>query len=152
MRTLVIGCGNADRGDDAAGLLVAERLRSMGIDARDHTGDGLALLESWSQADSVIIVDAVISGASVGAISVWDARTAPVARDLFRASSHAFGVAEAVELGRALDRLPASLTIYGIEARQFEPGAPPSLEVLAAVEEVASRIAKEVHSAGGHEC
>jgi hydrogenase maturation protease len=152
VRTLVIGCGNADRGDDAAGLLVAGRLQSLGIDAREHAGDGLALLESWSQAESVIIVDAVISGASEGAISVWDARTAPVARDVFRASSHAFGVAEAVELGRALGRLPPSLTIYGIEARQFELGSPPSLEVLAAVEEVASRIAKEVHSAGGHEC
>jgi hydrogenase maturation protease len=152
VRILVIGCGNADRGDDAAGLLVAGRLRSMGIDARDHAGDGLALLESWSQAQSVIIVDAVISGASVGAISVWDARTAPVARDVFRASTHAFGVAEAVELGRALGRLPASLTIYGIEARRFEPGAPPSPEVIAAVEEVASRITKEVNRAGGRQC
>jgi hypothetical protein len=53
-------------------------------------------------------------------------------------------VAEAVELGRALGRLPPSLRIYGIEAGQFELGSPPSREVLAAVEELARRIAQEV--------
>jgi hydrogenase maturation protease len=141
---LIIGCGNADRGDDAAGLLVARRLRSLGIEAQEHGGEGLRLLESWSAAESVIIVDAVISGARVGAISVWDARTAPVARDIFRASTHAFGLAEAVELGRALGRLPPALRIYGIEAGQFEPGSSPSPEVLAAVEELARRIAKDL--------
>lgn len=144
MHPLIIGCGNADRGDDAAGLLVARRLRSLGIEAQERGGEGLRLLESWSGAESVIIVDAVISGAAAGAISVWDARTAPVARDIFRASTHAFGVAEAVELGRVLGRLPPSLRIYGIEAGQFEPGSPPSPEVLAAVEELARRIAEEL--------
>jgi hydrogenase maturation protease len=142
VRHLILGCGNADRGDDAAGLLVVQRLRSWGIEAAEHHGEGLALLESWSGAECVILVDAVISGAAAGSISVWDARTAPLSRDAFRASSHAFGVAEAVELGRALGRLPPSLKIYGIEAAQLEPGSPPSPEVLAAVEEVARRIAR----------
>ncbi|MGA2327140.1 MAG: hydrogenase maturation protease [Bryobacteraceae bacterium] len=144
VRYLIIGCGNPDRGDDAAGLLVARRLRSLGIEALERGGEGLDLLESWSGAESVIIVDAVISGASVGSISVWDAQTAPVARAVFRASTHAFGVAEAVELGRALAQLPPSLRIYGIEAGQFELGSPPSPEVLAAVEELARRIAEEL--------
>jgi hydrogenase maturation protease len=144
VQPLIVCCGNADRGDDAAGPLVARRLRSLGIEAQERGGEGLDLLESWSGAESVIIVDAVISGAGVGAISVWDARTAPVARDVFRASTHAFGVAEAVELGRALGRLPPSLRIYGIEAGQFELGSPPSREVLAAVEELARRIAQVV--------
>jgi hydrogenase maturation protease len=116
----------------------------LGIEAQEHGGEGLRLLESWSAAESVIIVDAVISGARVGAISVWDARTAPVARDIFRASTHAFGPAEAVELGRALGRLPPALRIYGIEAGQFEPGSSPSPEVLAAVEELARRIAEDL--------
>lgn len=144
MPVLVICCGNAECGDDAAGLLVARRLRSLGIEAEEHSGEGLALLESWRGADCVILVDAVVSGAPAGAISIWDARTVPVSRDAFRASTHAFGVAEAVELGRVLKQLPSSLKIYGIEATQFEPGSPPSPEVLAAIEEAACRIAQEV--------
>ena len=146
MPCLIVACGNPDRGDDAAGPLVADRLRSLGIPAEKRTGEGLDLLESWSGAESVIIVDAVVTGAPAGTISVWDAHRAPVVRDVFRASTHAFGVAEAVDLGRALGRLPKSLTIYGIEAAQFEQGSPPSPPVLAAVEQLAFRIAQSLEA------
>jgi hydrogenase maturation protease len=141
---LIVGCGNRDRGDDAAGLLVVERLRSMGIAAQGHSGEGLALMEIWSAAESVWLIDAVVTGAAPGVISVWDARTAPVSRDAFCTSTHSFGVGEAVELARTLGRLPASLRIYGIEARNFEQGSRPAPEVLAAVDELAHRIAKEL--------
>ncbi len=144
VQLLIVGCGNRERGDDAAGLLVVERLRVLGIAAEEYSGEGLALIESWSRAESVILIDAVVTGAAPGTISVWDARTAPVSRDAFRASTHSFGVAEAVELARALGRLPGSLTIYGIEGRNFERGSPPAPEVLAAVEELAFRIAEEL--------
>jgi hydrogenase maturation protease len=140
VRTVVIGCGNLDRGDDAAGLLVAARLRESGIPAIDHRGDLLALLDSWEGAFRAIIVDTVVTGAVPGSISVWDAHTAPLASDSFRGSTHAFGVAEAVRMGRALDRLPPSLWIFGIEGAQFEPGTGPSLAVAQAVEEVVKRI------------
>ena len=41
---------------------------------------------------------------------------------LFRTSTHLLGVAEAVELGRELDRLPQRLTVYGIEGERFDVG------------------------------
>jgi len=145
--TLIIGCGNADRGDDAAGLLVARRLRAMGVEAQEHSGEALALIESWRETNErpdVILVDAVVTGAAPGAVIVWDARQAPVVGDYFRCSTHAFGVAGAIELARILDLLPPSLLIYGIEAGQFGIGSEPSAEVLRAIEEVAGRIAVEV--------
>jgi hydrogenase maturation protease len=141
---LVIALGNADRGDDAAGLLVVRRLRQLGIDAREHTGDGLSLLESWSGAGHVILIDTVLTGAPAGPIARFDGRDARVVRDALRASTHAFGVAEALELGRVLGRLPESVTIYGIEGKQFDPGSRPSEEVLAAVETLAARISAEL--------
>lgn len=144
MVLLVIGCGNAGRGDDAAGLLAARRLRELGVDAREQTGEALALIDAWTGAERVILIDAVVTGSAPGTISSWDAATAPVVRDAFRTSSHAFGVAEAVELARALDRLPPSLTIYGIEARSFGTGEPASAKVVEAAESLAGRIAKEI--------
>lgn len=147
MGTLIIGCGNPDRGDDAAGLLVARRLRAMGVDAQEQSGEALALMESWRTAgeddQEVILVDAVVTGAAPGTITIWDARTAPVVGDFFRCSTHAFGVAEAVKLARILDLLPPNLLIYGIEAKRFDVGSEPTAEVLAAVEQVAGRIALE---------
>lgn len=141
---MIIGVGNPDRGDDAAGRLAARRLSSLGLDAVEHSGEGTALLEAWSGAGRVILIDAVVTGAPPGTITVWDARNVPLPRQAFRGSTHAFGVAEAVELGRALDRLPASLTIYGIEAQQFQPGAGLSPVVSEAVAQLAERIAEEV--------
>jgi hydrogenase maturation protease len=141
---LIIALGNLDRGDDAAGLLVARRLRELGIGAREHTGEGLALLESWSGAAHVILIDTVLTGAPAGTIARFDGREARVVRDKLRASTHAFGVAEALELGRVLGRLPESVTIYGIEGEQFDPGSRPSEAVLAAVEMLAMRISTEL--------
>ncbi len=146
MKVSIIGCGNPDRGDDAAGLLVARRLRELGIEAREHSGETLGLLEAWDGADRVILVDAVCTGSAAGAVSVWEGDSAPVAGEPFRCSTHGVGIAEAIALGRVLDRLPPQLRIYGIEGRQFGRGAKPSPEVAAAVEAVAHAIAAEVRS------
>ena len=152
MGTLVIGCGNADRGDDAAGLLVARRLREMGVEAQEQSGEALALMESWRGAGEdveVVLIDAVVTGAPVGTITVWDAREAPVIGDFLRCSTHAFGVAEAIQLARVVDLLPPRMLIYGIDAGRFDFGAPPSVEVAWAIEEVAERIRQHVGAVAG---
>lgn len=140
---LVIGVGHPDCGDDAAGPLVARRLRALGVRAIESPGAGAALVHAWEGEPEVIVVDATSTGAPPGAIQVWDAASTPLARENFRCSTHGMGVAEAVELARVLGRLPARLRIYGIEGRRFEPGSRPSDEVLAAVEEAAQRILEE---------
>jgi hydrogenase maturation protease len=147
MPVRIIGCGNIDRGDDGAGLLVARRLREMGTGTQEQSGEALSLIESWAGAEAVIVVDAVVSGKAPGEITVWDARAHPVPSGLWRGSTHHFGLAEAVELARVLDRLPPCLWIYGIEGRRFEQGSCPSPEVARAIEEVAERIARGVTGA-----
>ncbi len=125
----------ADHGSDAAaGLLVARRLRKLGIQARELGGEALALLDAWSGRADVIIVDAVKSGAPPGTITNWDARTSRLPVGQFRCSTHALGVAEAIELARALDRLTRKLIVIGIEGIRFDRGEPPSAEVAEAVE------------------
>jgi len=140
-RTRIIGCGTEARGDDAAGLRVAQRLRALGIDAQEHTGDGLSLMETWQGSDAVILVDAVVTGGNPGEIRSWDGLEAPVVVDRHSGSSHFFGVAEAIKLARVLDRLPPRLTIYGIEAADFAFGSAPCPEVDAATERLALQLA-----------
>jgi hydrogenase maturation protease len=141
---LILGCGNPDRSDDAAGLLAARRLRELGVDARELSGETLALMEAWSGSAEVILIDAVASGAAPGTVTVWDAQATPLSPGRFRCSTHALGVAEAVELARVLDRLPPSLIIYGIEGGSFDPGGLVSSEVADAVERLAQEIAGQV--------
>jgi hydrogenase maturation protease len=134
---LIIGYGNLDRGDDAAGLLVARRLRERGVPAILHSGDGLALLDMWEVAD-VVMIDAM-AGAEEGSVRVFNADEIDGSAETFP-STHDFGLREAIALGRVLNRMPRRLTIYGIGGARFERGEGPSSEVLAAVERVVNEL------------
>ncbi len=136
---LIIGCGNRQRSDDGAGILVAERLRDLGIPAETRSGEAADLIEAWRGANDVIVVDAVVTGAPVGTVQAWDARQ-PLGSVRATASTHGLGVAEAIELALVLQCLPARLQVYGIEGRRFEPGVEISPEVQRAIEDVACRI------------
>ena len=124
---LVIGVGNDYRGDDAVGLHVARLLRAEGLGGvvvREMQGDGTSLVEIWQGAETVVLADAVVSGAEPGFVHRFDARARSLPAHVFSPSStHAFGVAEGVELARQLNRLPERLIVYGIEGKDFRAGA-----------------------------
>ena len=129
-RALVIGLGNAARGDDAAGLIAARRLGGL-----EHEGDPLALLDIWDDAASAVVIDAVSSGAEPGTIHRFDAGAGPLpARLRSSTSTHAIGLGEAIELARALGRLPARLIVCGIEGARFDAGTALTPAVAAAVD------------------
>jgi len=140
---LIIGCGNLQRGDDGAGVIAAERLRSLGIAAEFCVGEASELIGAWSGADDVIVIDAVLTGVPVGTVHVWDSRH-PLEYGKSSGSTHGLGVAEAIELARAINCLPERLRVYGIEGKSFEIGSGVSPEVERAVHEVVTRIAAEV--------
>ena len=130
----MIGVGNDDRRDDAAGLATARRLRSeRGARVIEQAGGAAELLEAWAGEPSVIVVDAMISGAPVGTVRRFDARREPLPAAPAGASTHGLGLAEAVGLARALDRLPARLVLVGIEGADFSPGRGLTPAVAAAV-------------------
>ena len=129
---MIIGIGNEYRSDDAAGLIVARRLKERLAGAAivfEQSGDGLALIEVWLGAEMVIIIDAMMSGEAPGTIHRLDANTQPIPKSYFRCSTHAFGVAEAIELARALGNFPQRLVVYGIEGKNFAAGIGLSAEV-----------------------
>jgi hydrogenase maturation protease len=120
---LVIGVGNPDRGDDGAGPRVVALLLARGVNAVDHAGDGLALIDLWKDRSRVVIVDAMVTGGVPGSILRFDTDRAPLPRRVFHMSSHVFGLAEGLEMARILGRLPAALIVYGIEGESFCLGA-----------------------------
>jgi hydrogenase maturation protease len=148
---VVMGVGNPYGGDDAAGLSAARRLRGSvrdGIAVVEQTGEGTALLEAWRGAAAVILVDAVQSGAPAGTIHRLDARVTRVPMRYFRHSTHHFGVAEAIELGRVLNELPRRLMLFGIEGKDFSPGTSLSVEVDRAVSDVVRQVLRALEAAG----
>lgn len=147
--TLVIGVGNEYRSDDAVGLLVARRLKWRARDdvaVVERSADGAALMEAWKGANTVVLIDAVNSGADAGTIHRIEAHAQPIPQRFFRFSTHAFSVAEAIELARALNQLPRRLILYGIEGANFGAGIELSIEIQRAEEEVARRILAELQA------
>lgn len=132
----LIGLGNEWRGDDGAGPEVARR-----AGGRVFGGEPIGLVDAFGSDREVVLVDAVSSGAAPGTVHRFDAHDTPLPAAVFGASStHALGVAEAIELARSLGRLPDRVTVFGIEGADFSfgRGLSPAVEraVLQVVEEV----------------
>ena len=142
MLSLVVGVGNAWRGDDAAGLELASRVGAMatGLAVETLEGDASTLIELWSGHDDVAIVDAARSGAPPGTLHELLAGDGSLQAAALRSSTHAFGVLEAIAVATALGRLPARLKIFAIEGEGFVLGEPLSPAVARAVEELAARL------------
>ena len=136
-RRLIVGVGNPDRGDDGVGHAVINALRETaqpGAELLTVSGEATQLIEAWTGADDVVVIDASCSGAQPGTIRRFDAHAGDLPAAIERASTHGFGVAEAVALARNIDRLPSALEIVTIEGANFEIGAPMSAAVAAAAQ------------------
>jgi hydrogenase maturation protease len=142
-KVVLIGIGNEYRSDDGIGLLIARKICEKHLSSvciKEESGEGVALMETWQGFDNVIITDAVSSGAKPGTIFKIDASKETVPAKFFRYSTHAFSLAEAVELAKAMKTLPPELWIYGIEGANFHAGR----EVSHVVQESAIQVIEQV--------
>ncbi len=118
----VIGLGSPFA-DDQVGWLLIDSLRQteklqpylngkLELLAIDRPGAGL--LSQLADQKRVIIIDAVVTGADLGRLHSW---SDPVALEscCSSLSSHGFGLAQALMLGRQLGSLPEQMLILGVE-------------------------------------
>ena len=148
-RTLVIGCGNLLRGDDAAGPVLVRRMREIGlpygVQGVDGGTGGLDVAFRMRGAEEVILVDACRSGGEPGTLvtlsgGALENRPPPAVLGL-----HSFRWDHALALGRRLfgAEFPRRVTAHLIEAARFEAGAALSPKVDAAVSRLAARLCAE---------
>ncbi len=144
----VIAVGNPLRADDGAGAEVARRLAGRvpaGVRLVELGGEPAELLDAWDGLRVVVVVDAVRAGAAPGTVHRFDASSAPLAVRTGSTSTHGLGLAAALELGRALGRLPPRVIVVGIEtAGDDAPGGTLSPPVQGAIEAAAERVLAEL--------
>jgi hydrogenase maturation protease len=136
---LVVGIGATARGDDAIGVEVAravDALQLTGVDVVE-AAEPVQLLDLVEGRPTVIIVDAMLTGAAPGAVAIVDHLPAPDRRP---SSTHGLGVGQALALARILDRLPHRLFIVGVEITDALLGSGLSGPVQAAVPRAADEI------------
>jgi hydrogenase maturation protease len=139
---LFIGVGDPLRGDDGVGVWVAERLRLKGLETVARARDGAALITALDGCASAALIDATRGAGAPGALTVVDLAGTRLPVGLSPASSHLVGLAEGVEILRALGGLPRRLVFYGIEGAEFRLGAGLSPPIAQAARTLAARLAR----------
>lgn len=149
---VIIGIGNPDRGDDGAGVMVTRSLRGTlpeHVTIMEARGDAADLLARIETATVAYLVDACTSGAPAGTVRRFDAAAGPLPAGAFgHASTHGLGLADAIELARALGQLPQRCIVYAIEGASFEMGAALTPAVARAVTEAAAQLRGEIAGNG----
>jgi hydrogenase maturation protease len=144
--SVVIGVGNEFRRDDGVGPAVAERVRSLGlpgVQVVTNDGEPARVLEAWTGADIAVVIDAaVLRDPTPGHVHRMDVDGLPGAAAAH--SSHGLGIPEAVELARALDRMPDRIVFYTVEVSETGFGTGLSAPVAAAVPAVAAAVLREL--------
>lgn len=147
--TLVVGCGNLLRGDDAAGpvlvRVLADRSLPEGVRLVDGGTAGMDVAFAMRGVRRVILVDASKVGVEPGVVhrvpgSELVDLTPP------EGNLHRFTWDQALGFAQWLlkDEYPEDVTVYLVEGASFDVGAPLSPEVEAAVERIADAIEADV--------
>ncbi len=127
--TLVIGCGNLLRGDDAAGPVFVRRMWDRGLPAGMRCADGgtggMDVAFQMRGMPEVILVDACSSGSEPGTLFAVPGHEVENLPPLTGINLHAFRWDHAIAFARWLlkDDYPRSVTAYLIEGQSFEMGA-----------------------------
>ena len=146
MGTLVIGCGNLLRGDDAAGPVLIRRMWDRGlpdgVQCADGGTDGMDVAFQMRGVEHVILVDACASGSEPGAVFEVPGSEVENLPPLTDINLHAFRWDHAIAFGRWLlkDDYPENVTAYLIEGKNFEVGEGLSPPVDRAVDQLVDRL------------
>jgi hydrogenase maturation protease len=133
--TVIAAIGTAYGGDDSVGLVVAERIRALGLSVTT-VPDASALVAVLAVQERIVVVDAVVGrGAPGEVLHLAGTEIMSIPRG-GAVSSHGIGLGEAIALTRALDEAHAQdVHLVGIVILPpSAPGTSLSAPVAAAVE------------------
>ncbi len=140
--TVVIGCGNILRGDDAVGPTLVRHLWEQGVPDDvtlvDGGTAGMDVAFKMRGARSVILIDAAATGAEPGTIYKVPGEEVEQLPPLEGLHSHQFRWDHALAFAHWLlgDHYPEDITVYLIEVAGTDPGADLTPEVEAAMHQV----------------
>jgi hydrogenase maturation protease len=153
--TVVLGLGNPLMGDDGLGLAVLERLRSewevpTHVDLVDGGTWGMNLLPIIEDADRLILIDAIRTGAAPGTLVTLERANLPryLAHKL---SPHQIDLKEVLALAELRGTLSEATVAIGAEPAVVELSTELTPLLEAQVDAVARRVVERL-AAWGHRC
>ena len=144
---VILGVGNLLLSDEGVGVHVANKLMKMdlpaGVEVIEGGTDGFRLMNVVTEADRLIVVDAVKGGSPPGSIYRFDIKDAPSSPDAFKTSVHQIGILEVVHLSELIGQTPET-TVIGVEPGSLEMGMELSPEVQEKMPKIIELILEEV--------
>ena len=149
---VVIGIGNRFRRDDGSALKVLEELAGRvpaSADLIESDGEPTRVIDSWDGMDLAVIVETVRRGDAPGTVAglEWDVQQPSAFRSRQEHGSHSLGLLEAVELGRAVERMPRRLRLVSIEPLELGWGEGLSEPVARSIDDAARLVLDYLRSA-----
>jgi hydrogenase maturation protease len=119
-KTIIIGIGNHQRGDDALGLVLAQALaEETGLPYTTEEHDLSTLYEKWEGYREAWLCDAYLAETHDAALICRNAAKAALPADFKSLSTHTLSLTQAIELARALRRMPAKLMVAAVPGFEF---------------------------------
>lgn len=147
-KALVIGIGDPFQGDDAAGIDIVRRLEQQMaplVDVAYSIGNTTHLMDLWEGREKVFLIDVVSTGMEeTGYLHVFSENIQEIPVVFYQASTHLFDVVHAIEHAKALNKLPATLVLYGIEAQDFRMEAEISTGLMQKLPSITERIVQDI--------
>lgn len=126
MKILVLGIGNLILQDEGVGIQAIQQLEAQfeippDIEVLDGGTSGMELLTPISDAEQIIIVDAVTTGKPAGTIVRLDNEEIPT---FFRTkvSPHQVGLADVLAAATLTGSMPRKLVLFGVEPLYIDLG------------------------------
>jgi hydrogenase maturation protease len=146
--TVILGLGSSLRGDDGVGPAVIEWLDRQvlppGVETIDGGTSGLDIVSILMGRERAIIVDAANVRREPGQWLRFTPDVTQLKSSDVTLSLHSAGFAEALALGAALNVLPPTIVIYGVQPQNLDWSPQLSDAVQAAVAELGQAILQEL--------
>jgi hydrogenase maturation protease len=146
-KIVILGVGNLLLSDEGVGVHVADELMKMdlppGVSVVEGGTDGFRLLNVITEADRVIIIDAVKGGAEPGSIYRFDIDEVRNCPPGFRTSVHQIGILEVIDLSGLIGKTPHT-TVIGIEPKSLEMGMELTHEIKSKIPRIIELIFEEL--------
>jgi len=150
-KIVILGVGNLLLSDEGFGVHVANELMKLdlpqGVSVVEGGTEGFKLLNIITDADRLIVIDAVKGGGDPGSIYRFDINEVQSCPSGFKTSVHQIGILEVISLSGLIGKTPHT-TVVGVEPKSLKMGMELSPEIKAKIPRIIELIFAELRNDG----
>lgn len=147
LKIVILGVGNLLLSDEGVGVHVVNELMKLDLPPEvsvvEGGTDGFRLLNVITEADCLIVIDALKGGAEPGSIYRFDIGEVQNCPSGFKTSVHQIGILEVIDLSGLIGKTPHT-TVIGIEPKSLEMGMELTPEIKSKIPRIIELIFEEL--------